>query len=49
MVRSRDDIYRMADLKGKEIGISKSLNIIKNDWWRPPIFCDRAAKVPLAT
>jgi ABC-type nitrate/sulfonate/bicarbonate transport system substrate-binding protein len=34
MVRSRDDIYRMTDLKGKKIGLSKSLNMIKNDWWR---------------
>jgi ABC-type nitrate/sulfonate/bicarbonate transport system substrate-binding protein len=34
MVRSRDDIYRMTELKGKKIGISKSLNLIKNDWWR---------------
>jgi ABC-type nitrate/sulfonate/bicarbonate transport system substrate-binding protein len=34
MVRSRDDIYRMSDLKGKKIGLSKSLNQIKNDWWR---------------
>ena len=34
MVRSRDDIYRMTDLKGKKIGISKSMNQIKNDWWR---------------
>ena len=34
MVRSRDDIYRMVDLKGKKIGLSKSLNTIKNDWWR---------------
>ena len=34
MVRSRDDIYRMKDLKGKKIGLSKSLNRIKNDWWR---------------
>ena len=34
MVRSRDDIYRMTDLKGKKIGLSKSLNRIKNDWWR---------------
>ena len=24
----------MSDLKGKKIGISKSLNTIKNDWWR---------------
>jgi len=34
MVRTRDDIYRMVDLKGKKIGLSKSLNTIKNDWWR---------------
>jgi ABC-type nitrate/sulfonate/bicarbonate transport system substrate-binding protein len=34
MVRARDPIYRMQDLKGKKIGLSKSLNTIKNDWWR---------------
>jgi len=34
MVRARDDIYRMTELKGKKIGLSKSLNTIKNDWWR---------------
>ena len=34
MVRSRDDIYRMVELKGKKIGLSKSMNQIKNDWWR---------------
>ena len=34
LVRARDDIYRMSDLKGKKIGITKSLNTIKNDWWR---------------
>jgi len=34
MVRAGDDIYRMADLKGKKIGLSKSMNRIKNDWWR---------------
>jgi ABC-type nitrate/sulfonate/bicarbonate transport system substrate-binding protein len=34
MVRSRDNIYRMTDLKGKKIGLTKSLNTIKNDWWR---------------
>ncbi|MBE0703287.1 MAG: ABC transporter substrate-binding protein [Afipia sp.] len=34
LVRSRDDIYRMVELKGKKIGLSKSLNRIKNDWWR---------------
>ena len=34
MVRARDDIYRMSDLKGKKIGLSKSMNKVKNDWWR---------------
>jgi ABC-type nitrate/sulfonate/bicarbonate transport system substrate-binding protein len=34
VVRARDPIFRMKDLKGKKIGISKSLNVIKNDWWR---------------
>ena len=34
LVRSRDDIYRMTDLKGKKIGLSRSQNVIKNDWWR---------------
>jgi ABC-type nitrate/sulfonate/bicarbonate transport system substrate-binding protein len=34
MVRAGDPIYRMKDLKGKRIGLSKSLNTIKNDWWR---------------
>jgi len=34
IVRSKDDIYRMCELKGKKIGLSKSLNRIKNDWWR---------------
>ena len=24
----------MSDLKGKKIGLSKSLNTLKNDWWR---------------
>lgn len=33
-VRARDDIFRVQDLKGKKIGITKSLNTIKNDWWR---------------
>ena len=33
-VRALDKIFRMKDLKGKKIGISKSLNTIKNDWWR---------------
>ncbi len=34
MVRARDDIYLMKDLKGKKIGLSKSLNTTKCDWWR---------------
>jgi len=34
MVRARDDIYRMSELKGKKIGLSKSMNQVKNDWWR---------------
>jgi ABC-type nitrate/sulfonate/bicarbonate transport system substrate-binding protein len=34
MVRARDNIYRMIDLKGMKIGLSKSLNTIKCDWWR---------------
>jgi ABC-type nitrate/sulfonate/bicarbonate transport system substrate-binding protein len=34
IVRANDDVYRMSDLKGKKIGLSKSLNQIKNDWWR---------------
>jgi ABC-type nitrate/sulfonate/bicarbonate transport system substrate-binding protein len=33
-VRAGDPIHRMKDLKGKKIGLSKSLNTIKNDWWR---------------
>jgi ABC-type nitrate/sulfonate/bicarbonate transport system substrate-binding protein len=34
LVRARDPIYRMKDLKGKKIGITQSQNVIKNDWWR---------------
>ena len=34
IVRARDEIYRMCELKGRKIGLSKSLNTIKNDWWR---------------
>jgi ABC-type nitrate/sulfonate/bicarbonate transport system substrate-binding protein len=33
LVRSGDDIYRMADLKGKKIGLSRSQNTVKTDWW----------------
>jgi len=34
IVRAKDKIYRMKDLKGKKVGLSKSLNTIKTDWWR---------------
>ena len=34
MVRAKDKIFRMKDLKGRKIGLSKSMNRIKNDWWR---------------
>ncbi|MFC1665118.1 ABC transporter substrate-binding protein [Pseudomonadota bacterium] len=34
LVRARDNIFRMSDLKGKKIGITKSQNTLKNDWWR---------------
>ena len=34
MVRARDNIYLMKHLKGKKVGLSKSLNTIKTDWWR---------------
>jgi ABC-type nitrate/sulfonate/bicarbonate transport system substrate-binding protein len=34
MVRAGDPIFQMKDLKGKKVGLSKSLNTVKNDWWR---------------
>jgi ABC-type nitrate/sulfonate/bicarbonate transport system substrate-binding protein len=34
MVRAKDNLFRMSDLKGKRIGITRSLNTLKNDWWR---------------
>jgi ABC-type nitrate/sulfonate/bicarbonate transport system substrate-binding protein len=34
LVRAKDNLFRMSDLKGKKIGITKSLNTLKNDWWR---------------
>ena len=34
MVRAKDKLFQMSDLKGKKIGITKSLNTLKNDWWR---------------
>lgn len=34
MVRAKDNIFRMSDLKGKKVGITKSMNTLKNDWWR---------------
>ncbi|MDN3641914.1 hypothetical protein QWY87_04335 [Lutimonas halocynthiae] len=33
-VRIDDKISQMKDLKGKKIGLSKSMNTLKNDWWR---------------
>jgi ABC-type nitrate/sulfonate/bicarbonate transport system substrate-binding protein len=33
-VRARDRIFRVSDLRGKKVGLTKSLNTIKNDWWR---------------
>ena len=33
-VRADDKLSQMTDLKGKKIGLSKSLNTLKNDWWR---------------
>jgi ABC-type nitrate/sulfonate/bicarbonate transport system substrate-binding protein len=33
-VRARDKIFRVQDLKGKKVGLTKSLNTIKTDWWR---------------
>jgi ABC-type nitrate/sulfonate/bicarbonate transport system substrate-binding protein len=34
LVRAQDPLFRMKDLQGKKIGITRSLNTIKNDWWR---------------
>jgi ABC-type nitrate/sulfonate/bicarbonate transport system substrate-binding protein len=34
LVRARDDIFRIEELKGKRVGLTKSLNTMKNDWWR---------------
>ena len=34
LVRARDDLYRVEELRGRKIGLSKSLNTIKNDWFR---------------
>ena len=34
LVRAKDRIFKMSHLKGKRIGLSKSLNTLKNDWWR---------------
>jgi ABC-type nitrate/sulfonate/bicarbonate transport system substrate-binding protein len=33
-VRAGEPVYRMQDLKGKKIALSKSENTLKNDWWR---------------
>ena len=34
LVRAKDRIFKMSHLKGKRIGLSKSLNTLKADWWR---------------
>ena len=34
LVRAKDPIFKMSHLKGKRIGLSKSLNTLKSDWWR---------------
>jgi len=34
IVRSNDPVYRFSDLKGRRIGISRSMSNQKNDWWR---------------
>ena len=34
LVRAKDNIFQMSELKGKKIALSKSLNTLKNDWWR---------------
>jgi len=34
LIRASDDIFTMQELKGKKIGLSKSMNQVKNDWWR---------------
>ena len=48
LVRSRDDIYLMGDLKGKKIGLSRSQNKIKTDFdvqkWAAPEFLEQAAR-----
>ena len=48
MVGARDNIYRMKDLKGKKIGLTKSLNTIKNDFdvheWAALEFLEQATK-----
>ena len=34
LIRAGDNMFKMSDLKGKKIGITKSMNTLKNDWWR---------------
>lgn len=34
LVRAADDLYQVSDLRGRRIGLSRSLNTIKCDWWR---------------
>ena len=33
MVRARDKVFRMTDLKGKKVSLAKSLNTMRIDWW----------------
>ena len=34
LVRAGDDIFQMNDLRGRRIGLSRSLSAAKCDWWR---------------
>jgi ABC-type nitrate/sulfonate/bicarbonate transport system substrate-binding protein len=34
LARADDGIYRVSDLRGRRVGISRSLNTQKCDWWR---------------
>lgn len=34
LARADDGVYRVSDLRGRKIGISRSLNTRKCDWWR---------------
>ena len=34
MVRAKDNLYRMSDLKGKRSVLPRASTTLKNDWWR---------------